>query len=219
MARNPLIMAAILFLPSGCATLLDPPHPPPGTSVTVEEAESWRAAAEGVDAQAIDALPQIWTEALADARRGGFLHRIAAEGALFAPDAALPRAAPPPGAYLCRVLRLGSRSPGVRPWSESGQGFCFIGADGDQLSLTIDAGARRIGGYLWEEKDNRRLVFLGATAPRGMPLAAYGDDPSRNAVGLFERIGPFRYRLTLPWRGDNRLAVVELSPAPEQPSS
>ena len=36
------------------------------------------------------------------------------------------------------------------------------------------------------------------------------------AVGLFERVGPFRYRLVLPWRGDNKLAVVELVPAPEQ---
>jgi hypothetical protein len=218
MATKAPIMAALLFLPAGCATLLDPPRPPPGTSVTVEEADPWRGAAEAGDAQALDALPELWSEALADTRRSGLARRIAAEGALLAPEAALPRAAPPPGAYLCRVLRLGSRAPGVRPWSESGQGFCFVGADGDQLSLTIDAGARRIGGYLWEEKDNRRLVFLGAAAPRGMPLAAYGDDSARNAIGLFERIGPFRYRLTLPWRGDNRLAVVEMTPAPEQSS-
>ena len=49
-----------------------------------------------------------------------------------------------------------------------------------------------------------------------MPLAAYGEDRARDTVGLFERVGPFRYRLALPWRGDNKLAVVEMVPAPEQ---
>jgi hypothetical protein len=39
---------------------------------------------------------------------------------------------------------------------------------------------------------------------------------AHDAARLFERIGPFRDRPTLPWRGDNRLALVELSPAPEQ---
>lgn len=216
MARRALIAAAILFLPAGCANLLDPVHPPPGTSVTVEEAEPWRAAVAEEDAQALDALPQAWTDALADLRRAGFFRRVAAEGPLLTPAAGLPRATPAPGAYLCRMLRLGSTAPGVRPWSESGQGFCFVGADGDQLSLTIETGPRRIGGYLWEEKDSRRLVFLGAAGPRGMPLAAYGQDRDRDAIGLFERVGPFRYRLTLPWRADARLAVVELTPAPEQ---
>jgi hypothetical protein len=216
MTTKALLMAAILSLPAGCATIDGPPRPPTGASVIVEEAEAWRGAAAEEDAAALDALPGMWMEALAEARRGGFARRVADEGALLAPAAGLPRAAPPPGAYLCRVVRLGARMAGVRPWSESGQGFCFVGAEHDQLSLTVEAGTRRIGGYLWEEKDNRRLVFLGAASPRGTPLAGYGDDRMRDAAGLFERIGPFRYRLTLPWRGDNRLAIVELSPAPEQ---
>jgi hypothetical protein len=69
---------------------------------------------------------------------------------------------------------------------------------------------------LWEEKDNGRLAFLGVTSARGTPLGAYGDDRGRDTVGLFERVGAFRYRLALPWRGDNKLAVVEMVPAPEQ---
>lgn len=215
MTIRKLIMAAILSLPAGCAMLAEPARPT-GASVTVEEQEAWRNAAAEEDAAALDALPQIWTEALAEARRGGLARRVAAEGALLVPAAGQPRAAPPPGAYLCRMVRLGAQAPGIRPWSESAQGFCFVGADRDQLSLTLELGPRRIGGYLWEEKDNGRLVFLGATAPRGMPLPAYGDGRASDSIGLFERIAPFRYRLTLPWRGDNKLAVVELSPAPEQ---
>ena len=215
MSGKALILGSIALGLAGCASLSGEARPT-GASVTVEEAEAWRGVAADEDAEAIDALPQIWMDALGDARRMGFSRRVVAEGPLLAPAAGLPRAAPPPGAYLCRILRLGARTPGVRPWSESGPGFCFVGVEGDQLSLTVEAGPRRIGGYLWEEKDSARLVFLGATSPRGTPLAAYGDDRERDAIGLFERIGPFRYRLTLPWRGDYRLAVIELNPAPAQ---
>jgi hypothetical protein len=215
MTTRQLIIAASLSLTGGCSMLDDAPRRA-GASVILEEGEAWRDAAAAEDAAAIDALPQIWSEALDEARRAGFARRVAAEGVLLASAGGLPRAAPPPGAYLCRVLRLGARGPGVRPWSESGQSFCFVGAERDQLSLTLELGTRRIGGYLWEEKDNGRLAFLGATSPRGTPLAGYGDDRARDTIGLFERVGPFRYRLALPWRGDSKLAVVEMVPAPEQ---
>ncbi len=155
-------------------------------------------------------------DALNDVRRAGSFRHVAGEGPLLIPAAGLPRAAPAPGAYECRVLRLGARTPATRSLGEGGQGFCFVGVEGDQLSLTVDAGPRRIGGYLWDEKDSRRLVFLGTANPRGAPVAPYGEDRARDAIGLFERIGPFRYRLTIPSRGENRLIVVELHPAPEQ---
>jgi hypothetical protein len=70
-----------------------------------------------------------------------------------------------------------------------------------------------MGGYLWEEKDNRRLVFLGAQSPRGMPIGRYGDGRASDVAGLFERIGPFHYRLTLPSGGEHRLTVIEFRPA------
>lgn len=215
MTTRQLILAALLSLTGGCATMGDAPRRA-GATVTAEEEEAWRNAAAAEDAAAIDALPQIWADALADARRAGFARRLAAEGALLAPAGGLPRATPPPGAYLCRVVRLGARASGARAWSESSQSFCFVGVEQDKLSLTLELGPRRIGGYLREEKDNRRLVFLGAAGARGTPLGAYGDDRSRDTVGLLERVGPFRYRLALPWRSDNKLAVVELVPAPEQ---
>jgi hypothetical protein len=215
MRKGGLIAAVILCLTGGCAIDRDAPRRA-GASVIFEEGEAWRDAAAGEDAAAIDALPQLWMAALDDARRAGFARRVAAEGALLAPAAGLARAAPPPGAYLCRLLRLGARAPGTRAWSESGQSFCYVGVERGQLSLTLELGPRRIGGYLWEEKDNGRLIFLGATSARGTPLAGYGDDRARDTIGLFERVGPFRYRLALPWRGDNRLAVVEMVPAPEQ---
>ena len=215
MKRAMPTLAMLLSLTAGCAMLQPPPNRA-GVTVTVEDEEAWRGAAAQEDVAALDALPQIWAEALADARRAGFVRKVASEGALLSPAPGLPRATPPPGAYLCRVVRLGTRAPGIRPWSEGSQSFCFVGVEGEQLSLTLELGPRRIGGYLWEEKDNGRLVFLGATTARGTPLGAYGDDRGRDTVGLFERVGPFRYRLALPWRGDNKLAVIEMVPAPEQ---
>src|SRR3954466_16208563 len=113
-----LIVAASLSLTGGCAMLQESPHRA-GASVTIEQEEEWRGAAAEEDAAAIDALPQIWSDALADARRAAFTRRLAAEGTLLAPAGGLPRAAPPPGAYLCRVLRLGTRTSGIRAWSES----------------------------------------------------------------------------------------------------
>src|SRR4051794_39482489 len=122
MKTGKLMITAFLFLTGGCATSQDPPSRA-GATVTVEEEEAWRGAAVEEDAAAIDALPQIWSEALADVRRAGIVRRAAAEGALLAPAIGLPRAAPPPGAYLCRVLRLGARTRATRAWSESSGSF------------------------------------------------------------------------------------------------
>src|SRR3954469_16860182 len=113
--RRVILAAAALSLTGGWGMLNDVPRRA-GASVVVEEAEPWRSAAAEEDAAAIDALPQLWREALDDARRAGFVRRVAADGPLLAP-AGLPRAAPPPGTYLCRVVRLGARAAGVRPWS------------------------------------------------------------------------------------------------------
>jgi hypothetical protein len=214
MANKALIAAAFLFL-AACTTMRPLPHPRVRATVTVEAEEPWRNVASDADAARLDALPRLWTEALEEARRAGYVRRLAAEGALLAPAAALPYAAPAPGPYSCRILRLGASAPGVRPFGEAGHGFCFVGGDRNQLSLTIEAGPRRMGGYLWPGKDNRAFAFLGGQSPRGIPIPGYGDDPARDVVGLFERIGPFRYRLTLPARGGRGLTIVELRPAAE----
>ncbi|HEX5183087.1 MAG TPA: DUF4893 domain-containing protein [Allosphingosinicella sp.] len=212
MARKALIAALFLSLTSGCAMLSPPPRPVSRARVTVGAEEPWRNAATDPDARALDALPQLWTEALADARHGGYARRVAAEGALLAPAIALPRAAPAPGPYYCRIVRLGAAGRGIRPLADGGEGFCYVGDEPDQPSLTIEAGPRRIGGYLWG-KDNRGLVFLGAQSPRGMPIGGYGDDSARDVAGLFERIGTFRYRLTLPSQAEPRLTIIEMRPA------
>ncbi len=170
MANKALIAAALLFVPAACATVRPLPHPRMRATVTVEADAPWRNVATDADAARLDALPQLWTEALGEARRAGYVRRIAGEGPLLAPAAALPYSAPAPGTYTCRILRLGALAPAVRAFGEAGHGFCFVGADRNQLSLTIEAGPRRMGGYLWAGKDNRAFAFLGAQSPRGTPI-------------------------------------------------
>ena len=49
------------------------------------------------------------------------------------------------------------------------------------------------------------------------PLA-YGDDPRRNMAGVLERVGPFRWRLVIPWPLNGaKIEVFELTPVADQP--
>jgi hypothetical protein len=62
-------------------------------------------------------------------------------------------------------------------------------------------------------------VFLGSLALGGedQPLA-YGDNPKRDMAGVLERIGPFRWRLVIPWpQSTSKLDVFELTPVALQP--
>ena len=180
-------------------------------SIVVEEAEAWRSIASERDRLVLDGLPDRWGQALAASRAANLSRRIAAQGELLDPEVRLPRAAPAPGSYRCRYLR-----PGRRTWVSSAQGFCYVGVEAGQLTLATELRGLRIGGYLWEVKGGERLVFLGAAVPAGArtPLA-YGEDSSRDTAGLVERIGEFRYRLTLPEPAAGAgLTVVDMVAAP-----
>src|SRR4051812_28229537 len=107
----PLPRLACLLLPfaalAACADLRPHAAVPQAASVTVEAPEPWRQAATPADAALLDKLPETW--ARASAGRGG------RRGALVDPRAGLARAAPSPGAYLCRFVSLGFPPPRVRP--------------------------------------------------------------------------------------------------------
>lgn len=190
-----------------------------GVAVTVEEQPAWLEIATREDAARIERLPAAWSEALADARKAGFSRQLKAEGALLEPEAGLARAAPPPGSYRCRVLKLGSTAPRGRAFTPHKPFFCFVGVSDDQLSITKQTGSQRPGGYLWETDDTKRLIFLGSMAlgNEDVPLP-YGQNPARDMAGVFERYGDFRYRLVVPWpRQDSKLDVFELIPLVQQP--
>ena len=196
---------------AACQSLPQTKPAAPGPRVVVEEAEAWRSVASPRDSAALDGLAGRWQQALAAGRAANLSRRIAGEGPLLVPQARLLRAAPAPGTYRCRYVR-----PGGRKWVSSAQGFCYVGVEAGQLSLATELRGLRLGGYLWELKGGERLVFLGGAVPAGGRTArAYGETPSLDAAGLVERIGEFRYRLTLPEPSPGSgLTVVELIAAP-----
>jgi hypothetical protein len=193
--------------------------PRPTVALEVPDKSSWRGVASAEDISRIDRLPAAWSEALADARKAGFSRQIREEGDLLKADGSLPRAAPPPGSYNCRLIKLGSAAPRERAFISHKPFFCFVGVSDNQLSITKQTGSLRPGGYLWDTEDSARLIFLGSIAlgSEDVPLP-YGENSARDMAGVFERFGNFRYRLLVPWpRQGSKLDVFELIPVPEQP--
>jgi hypothetical protein len=119
---------------------------------------------------------------------------------------------------MCRLVRLGAADRSEPAFAAFRPFFCFVGlGDGNRLSIAKPEGSQRPAGYLWDDEDATRMVFLGSLAPgRGAPIV-YGDDRARDVAGIFERIGPFRYRLVMPGRDEApALDILELEPAPVQ---
>jgi len=177
--------------------------------------EGWRDIASAEDGDRLGRLDAAWTAALAEAREKGFADEIESEGELLDPDVALPRAAPPPGSYHCRVIKLGSqgKSPAFVAYKPF---FCHVAAEDELLTIVKQTGSQRPAGRLYPESDER-MIFLGTMAlgDEEEPLP-YGEDPERDMAGVVQRVAPFRYRLVVPWpRIESKLDVFELVPATE----
>ena len=94
-----------------------------------------------------------------------------------------------------------------------------VEVEDDLLTIVKQTGSQRPAGRLWEDDVADRLIFLGtlALADEDEPLA-YGENPKRDMAGVFERVGPFRWRLVIPWpQSPSKLDVFELTPVAEQP--
>lgn len=196
---------------SACQTRQPPPPPTsPPEIATRPVGATWEAVARPEHRDRLDRIEEAWTEGL-DAARGSAA-QIRSEGELLDPDASLPRAALPPGSYRCRLVRLGP-GPGRRAFTAYPSYFCHVGVENELLSFTKQTGSERPGGYLWDDGD-RRMIFLGAMA-QGSDSAppAYGEDVESDLVGIVERVGPFRYRLVMPWpQVGARIDILELIP-------
>ena len=174
--------------------------------------ENWQAVIRAEDRDRLTRLDSAWETALAGARSRGLTGRVAGEGALREPDAGLPRSALPPGSYPCRVTRLGGTGWGA--FTAYPSYFCHVGVEGPLLSFTKQTGSERPGGYIWNDSDERQ-IFLGAMARGSEDVPPpYGDGEARDLAGVVERIGPFRYRIVLPWPTNGAtLDVIELVPS------
>jgi hypothetical protein len=211
-----LASATLAAALSGCETAKS--KLPPGARPTVEvgpplKSEAWKALATAEDTSRIERLGLAWQDALAEAQRSN-ASDLRREGKLLLPRAGLSRPAPTPGSYNCRLIKLGKAAPAGKPYETFKPFFCYVQVEDELLTIVKQTGSQRPAGRLWEDDDPTRLVFLGslALANEDQPLA-YGDDPKRNMAGVLERIGPFRWRLVIPWpQSTSKLDVFELTP-------
>ena len=191
-------------------------------TVTVEpepKSDAWKRVATAGDQDRITRLGPAWQQALTEAKPK-FSRDIAAEGSLLTPGAALPRPQPTPGSYNCRMIGLGKADPKSPVFQKYKPFFCYVLSDDDGvLTIVKQTGSRRPAGRLWDDDLPSRMIFLGSLAlgDEKEPLA-YGEDPARDTAGVFERIGPFKWRLVIPWpRSGAKLEVFELTPVADQP--
>ena len=213
---------ALAVLVAGC---LPKPKAPPGVTGTVEvgaplKSDVWKQVATAADEDRIARLGLAWQDALAEARKGS-ADEVRKEGPLLRPRAALPRPAPTPGSYNCRLIKLGKATAKSKAYESFKPFFCYVEVEGDLLTIVKQTGSQRPAGRLWEDDDSTRLVFLGSLAlgNEEQPIA-YGDDPKRDMAGVLERIGPFKWRLVIPWpQSTSKLDVFELTPVALQPST
>jgi hypothetical protein len=211
-----LASAALATALSGCAATK--PKLPPGVRPTVEvgpplKSETWKAVATAEDQDRLARLGLAWQDALADAQKTN-APDVRREGKLLLAGSALPRPAPTPGSYNCRLIKLGKAAPTGKAYEGFKPFFCYVEVEGGQMTIVKQTGSQRPAGRLWEDDDPNRLIFLGSLAlgNEDQPLA-YGDDPKRNMAGVFQRIGPFRWRLVIPWpQSTSKLDVFELTP-------
>ena len=196
----------------------DEPKPTPSVMIEPEtKADQWMKIATAADESRIGRLGAAWQEALADTNRR-FADEVRKEGELLEPNAALARPAPTPGSYNCRLIKLGKtgKDPAFERFKPF---FCYVEVEDELLTIVKQTGSQRPAGRLWEDDVPTRLIFLGSLAlgNEEQPLA-YGDDAKRDMAGVIERIGPFRWRLVIPWpQGDSKLDVFELTPVADQP--
>jgi hypothetical protein len=212
-----LALAALL---AGCVTK---PKLPPGVTPTVEvaaplKADIWKQVATTADEDRIARLGLAWQGALAEARKTNEID-VRREGVLLRPRGGLARPAPTPGSYNCRLIKLGRANGKGKAYESFKPFFCYVEVEGDLLTIVKQTGSQRPAGRLWEDDDPTRLVFLGSLAlGDAQPPIAYGEDGRRDMAGVLERIGPFKWRLVIPWpQSTSKLDVFELTPVAQQP--
>ena len=191
-------------------------------SVTVEPpspSSAWKAVATPNDQDRIDRLGLAWQQSLMEAKKK-YAKDIAAEGDVLKPRSALPRPQPTPGSYNCRMISLGAKDSKSSSFEKFKPVFCYVLSDDNGvLTIVKQTGSQRPAGRLWEDDDPNRMIFIGSLAlgDEKEPLA-YREDPDRDMTGVFERIGPFKWRLVIPWpRSGAMLEVFELTPVADQP--
>ncbi|MFJ6025298.1 DUF4893 domain-containing protein [Brevundimonas sp. NPDC092305] len=197
------------------------PAPASGTSSSAPApgeqggTSDWRQVASAADISSLGRLDQAWRLARAEAEDKGFASEVEALGPLVDPNAGQPgRLQPAPGTYRCRTVKLGTKAESGLAYVAYPPFRCTVElTPGGDLVLTKTTGSQRTRGLLYPDTDSR-LIFIGAQAwgmdETGFPT--YGQQPERDQVGVFERIGADRWRLVIPFpRVESKLEILELT--------
>jgi hypothetical protein len=177
--------------------------------------KQWQRLIVAEDADRLGTFATLWSAALA-AAKPRFASALAREGALLDPGRALAHPALPPGSYRCRVVKLGGEGRRVPAYRTFPATFCYVGGESEGQSFTKQTGTERPSGWLYPD-DGNRFVFLGAYGLGEAKAPIYGAVPAQSALGVVERIGPFRWRLTLaPVDKSALLTVYEVIPVPAE---
>ena len=214
MSRLPSLLALALSaaLLAACAATPAPPPPPGGSGPVLRD---WRSIVTAGDRDRYRRLDAAWSLALQQARRQTGSGDLDSLGDLIDPEAGQRGVAPPPGAYRCRTVKLGSQG------GEDGLGYvvygwfaCRIEQTPRGLKFSKLTGSQRQSGLLFPEND-RQMVMLGSLALAAEPPAnSYGQRPDRDLIAVLERIGERRWRLVIPWpQNESNLDLIELVPA------
>lgn len=179
-----------------------------------QPARDWHLVATDADRARLRDWRGAFVEGLAAARRSGAGAKVDAEGALLAPDAALPGPAIPNGTYNCRVTKLGAKSAGLLDYIAYPAFTCRVRAERGLQGLAKLSGSQRQVGLIFPG-DALRTIFLGTLMLSDENRAMqYGGDPDRDVAGYVERIGPRRWRLLIPRPTfESQIDVIELVPA------
>jgi len=212
-------MLMVALAASGCTPPAKAPPRPIVVAAPPTRADVWQAQASAADINRIKRAATGWSSGLAEARAAGFRDEMKSEGKLLNPDAGLPRPAPTPGIYNCRMIKLGRDKPRTPAYEKFKPFFCHVGVDRNTFTIIKLTGSQRPAGRMWEDDAPNRLIFLGSLGLGNEDeVLNYGDDPKRDMAGIFERIGPFRWRLVIPYpQSGSQLLVFELTPVPDQP--
>jgi hypothetical protein len=207
------------LLPAAALTLLCACSPMERTlnregAIIDQPARDWHLVATDADRARLRDWRGAFVEGLAAARRSGAGAKVDAEGALLAPDAALPGPAIPNGTYNCRVTKLGAKSAGLLDYIAYPAFTCRVRAERELQGLAKLSGSQRQVGLIFPG-DALRTIFLGTLMLSDENRAMqYGGDPDRDVAGYVERIGPRRWRLLIPRPTfESQIDVIELVPA------
>jgi hypothetical protein len=204
--RTLLLLAAVLPLPS-CAAMSQ-------RGVITHQTRDWRQVVTEGDHERLRNWREAWVFALRQADKAGHASKIAAEGPLLQPDAALGGATIPNGNYRCRMIKLGAKSEGLLDYVAYQPFACRIKQERDLQGFAKLSGSQRQVGLIFPN-DQLRQVFLGTLVLGDESRAMqYGTDRDRDLAGYVERIGPNRWRLVMPYpRFESLVDVLELVPA------